>query len=158
MYRVCEHKTSGQFGSAHLVVPAAIHDLIEGYVAKHRPAPQPENEDYVFLTPGSRKVAHLSDDLRALSKDFPTELGVINMTATEMRKLTSTTVATESHDEATVRNVASHMSHTTDTARRFYQHLQGEEKRVSAYATINNKHPLEEGEEELTQMATPKET
>ena len=49
-----------------------------------------------------------------------------------------------------MRNVLSHMSLTADTARRFYQHLQGEERSVTAYATINNKSSLEEGEEELT--------
>ena len=161
VYRVWEHKTNGQFGSAHLVVPTAIHDLVEEYAARHRPSPQPENEEYVFLTPGGRKVAHLSDDLRALSKDFPTELGVINVTATDMRKMTATGVAEESTDEATVRNVATHMSHSADTARRFYQHLQGEERSVTAYTTINGKRPAEEltqmvPTEELTQMVRPK--
>ena len=47
------------------------------------------------------------------------------------------------------------MSHTAETARRFYQHIQGDERSVAAYTIINkNKRPLEgEGEEkELLEM------
>ena len=83
----------------------------------------------------------LSDDLRALLKDFPTECGVLNITATS--------VAEEGSDEATVRNVASHMSHTAETARTFYQNMQGDERSVATYTVINkNKRPLEEEGEE----------
>ena len=90
--RAKKHTGDVRVGNTKLVPNLAVHipwfllHLIEGYVAKHRPSLQPENENYVFFTPGGRKVAHLSDDLRALSKDFPTELGVINGTAMEMRK------------------------------------------------------------------------
>ena len=141
-----------------MVVPEHIHNLIVEYVEKHRPQAQPENEEYVFLTPGGRKVAHLSDELRALSKDFPTELGVIKVTATDMRKMTATEVAQTSGNEATVRNVASHMTHTAETAKRFYQHLQERERSVTAYTTINkNKRTLEEEEEDnLTQLRLKK--
>ena len=64
--------------------------------------------------------------------------------------MTATAVAQTSGDKATVRNVASHMTHTAETAKRFYQHLQGRESSVTAYATINkNKRTLEE-ENKLT--------
>ena len=52
IYCVWEHKTSGQNGSANIVLSTEIHDLITDYIAKHRPKPLPENEEYVFLTPG----------------------------------------------------------------------------------------------------------
>ena len=35
IYKVWEHKTSGQFGSANLVVPEELHQLISAYIAKH---------------------------------------------------------------------------------------------------------------------------
>ena len=132
IYKVWEHKTSGQFGSVNLVVPEQLHQLISAYIAKHRPEAQ-DCKQYVFLTPNSKTVAHLSDELKSLSKDFPTEFGVQNVTATEMQKLTSAKV---SADEAAVQTIASHMTHSQE---RFYQHLESEEDSVVAYATINEK-------------------
>ena len=89
-------------------------------------------------------VAHLSGELKHLSRDFPTELGVLEVTATEMRKMTSTQVAKDSIDDATVRTVGSHMTHTTDTAKRFYQHLQGQKESVEAFRVINGDATKEE--------------
>ena len=66
------------------------------------PEAQEDCKQYVFLAPNGKKVGHLSEELKALSKDFPTEFGVLKVTATEMRKLTSTQVAKESTDEAAV--------------------------------------------------------
>ena len=136
IYKVWEHKTSGQFGSVNLVVPEELHQLISAYIAKHRPEAQ-DCKQYVFLTPNSKTVAHLSDELKSLSKDFPTEFGVQNVTATEMQKLTSAKV---SADEAAVQTIASHMTRSQE---RFYQHLESEEDSVVAYATINEKRPRE---------------
>jgi len=53
----------------------------------------------------------------------PPRLGILDVTATEMRKLTATHVACEQSD-TTVRLVASHMTHDAETARKHYQHLQ----------------------------------
>ena len=61
VYRVCEHKTPGQFGSANIVLSKKIHDMITGYIAKHRPTPLPENEEYAFLTRGGRKVYNVPE-------------------------------------------------------------------------------------------------
>ena len=68
---------------------------------------------------------------------IPTELGVINITATEMKNLTSTQIATD-EDEATVRLVASHMTHAADTVKRFYQHLQREKENVTVFNKISS--------------------
>ena len=132
--QVWQHKTSGTFGSANLVVPEAIHEIVCLYVERHRPTPTtPESSDLVFLTPQGRAVAHLSEDLRLLSKDFPTALGEMTMTSTKMRKLTATHVATSGATDDTIRKVAAHMSHGTETARRYYQHIEGEMESLQAF-------------------------
>ena len=119
-----QHKTSGLFGSANLVVPKMIHEMVSRYAEKHRPSPAADFEGYVFLTPQGRQVAHIADELRALTKHYPTALGVVSMTTTQMRKLTATEVARDESDEA-VRTVATHMTHGHDTAKKYYQHLEG---------------------------------
>ena len=77
----------------------------------------------------------MSDDLRALSKDFPTSMGVLKLTATNMRKLTATGVAAEGTEDM-VRKVAAHMTHGEDTARKYYRHLQGVAESVNAYTEV----------------------
>ena len=122
VYRVWQHKTSGQFGSANLIVTVRVHKLLTEYTSKHRPTPQEGCEQYVFLTPQGCQVTHISDDLITLSKSFPTSLGVISVTATDMRKFTATHVAKEGATAETIRTVATHMTHSEDTARRYYQY------------------------------------
>ena len=67
MYKVWDHKTYSQFGSAHIVTPEEVHEILCTYVKKHRPQPQPECSDYIFLTPSGHRVTHVSEDLRLLS-------------------------------------------------------------------------------------------
>ena len=109
------------------------------YVAQHRPVPAEDCQEFAFLTPQGRQVAHLSCELRVLSKDFPTSLGAINVTSTKMRKLTSTYVAANGASDATIRTVATHMTHAPDTARKYYQHLEGITKSVQAYDDITTR-------------------
>ena len=91
---------------------------------------------------------HISEDLRLFSKDYPTELGVIEMTSTEMRKLTSTKVA-EERDDITVRVIASHITHTAETAKKYYQHIQGVGQSVAAYGAIGWKRGAEDEEQNV---------
>ena len=93
----------------------------------------------MFLTPQGRQIAHLAYDLKGLSKDFPTSLGVINVTSTQMRKLTSTYVAANGATDASIRTVATHMTHDPSTARKYYQHVEGVSKSVEAYDDITKK-------------------
>ena len=109
--------------------------MLVSYMEKHRPTPAPGSEQFVFLTPQGRQVAHLSDDLRALSKDFPTSMGVLKLTATNMRKLSATGVAAEGTEDM-VRKVAAHMTHGEDTTRKYYRHLQGVAESVNAYTEV----------------------
>ena len=51
VYKVWEHKTITQFGSANLVMPVTFHQLIRDYIRSHRPQPAEGCEDYIFLTP-----------------------------------------------------------------------------------------------------------
>ncbi len=141
VYKVWEHKTSAQFGSANIVAPEHLHESLLSYVDKHRPHPQPENKEFVFLTPGGRLITNCSEDLRLLSKAFSTEHGELRCTPTKMRKLTSTQVAKESKEEATIQAVATHMTHSTDTAKHFYQQLQSTSASVKAFDLINRKQP-----------------
>ena len=142
VYKVWGHKTSSQFGSANIVTSEEVHEILCTYVEKHRPQPQPQLREYVFLTPAGNLIAHISEDLRLLTKSFNTEYGEIKCTATKMRKLTSTHIAKQSTDEATVRRVAAHVTHSTDTAKIYYQHMQGTSDSIKAFDTIT-KRPAE---------------
>ena len=151
IYKVWNHKTSGQFRSANIVLPLEIHNIISAYVDKHRPTPQDEFAQLVFLMPGGRQVAHVSEDLSALSQEFPTQSGRLNVTATEMRKMTATDIARDGADNATIRELATHMSHSEMTARRYYQRIEGEDGSVRAFGAISGKRQAEE----RTQMGPP---
>ena len=117
-------------------MPDKINQLVLQYVENHRPAPAQDCEEFVFLTPQGRQIAHLAYDLKGLSKDFPTSLGVINVTSTHVRKLTSTYVAANGATDASIRTVATHMTHDPSTARKYYQHVEGVSKSVEAYDDI----------------------
>jgi len=144
IYKVWNHKTSGQFGSANIVLPLEIHDIISAYIDKHWPIPKDEFTQLVFLTPGGRQVVLISEDLSALSRDFPTEHGRLNVTAKEMRKMTVTDFARKGAGDAMIREIATHMSHSEATARRYYQWLEGEEGSVRVYGSFSGKRPDEE--------------
>ena len=155
--QVWQHKTAGQFGSANLVLPEAHHHLVSEYIRKHRPAAAAGCEDFVFLTPLGKQVAHISDDLRALSTDFRTPTGVLKVTSTDMRKLTCTNVSAEGSEEL-VRKVAAHMTHGENTARKYYRHTQGVEESVLAYqatAGTRKRKAEEESEEKENQLPFP---
>ena len=47
--RVWEHKTSGQFGSANVVVPEHIHSLIVEYDTDHKPSQKMKNMSFSHL-------------------------------------------------------------------------------------------------------------
>ena len=53
-----------------------------------------------------------------------------------MRKILATNVAATS-DDATVRRVGQHMTHDTETAKRYYQQMQGRKNSVEAYEALN---------------------
>ena len=120
-------------------MPDKINQLVLQYVENHRPASAQDCEEFVFLTPQGRQIAHLAYDLKGLSKDFPTSLGVINVTSTQMRKLTSTYVAANGATDASIRTVATHMTHDPSTARKYYQHVEGVSKSVEDYDDITKK-------------------
>ena len=122
IYKVWNHKTSGHFGSANIVVPLEIHDRISAYISKHRPTPQEEAQECVFLTPGGYQVTHILEDLSALSRDFPTKYGRLNMMATEMQKLTATDIAKAGASNATIRELATH-THDTFSIEQGEEHL-----------------------------------
>ena len=138
IYKVSHHKTMGHFGSANLVAPENYHHMLGKYINKHRPKPSEGNEDYVFLTPQGKLVAHISDDLRSLSKDFPTSLGVLTVIATDMRKFTASEVAQDGSEEM-VRRVATHMTHGENTARKYYRHIQGVQESVDVYSEVTSR-------------------
>ena len=127
-------------------MPDKVHLLVLQYVEHHRPAPATGCEEFVFLTPQGRQIAHSACELKGLSKDFPTSLGVINVTSTQMRKLTSTYVAANGATDASIRTVATHMTHDPSTARKYYQHLEGVSKSVEAYDDITRKRSAPEEE------------
>ena len=117
----------------------ALAPLVSRYAEKHCPSPAADCEaGYVFLTPQGRQVAHIADDLRALTKDYPTALGIVSMTTTQMRKLTATEVARDGSDQV-VRTVATHMTHGPETAKKYYQHLEEVQQSVSAFEEISSR-------------------
>ena len=65
-----------------------------------------------------------------------------------MRKLTATQVANDGASDEIVRNVATHMTHSADTARKYYQHLEGVAQSVEAYTEISRKRFAHEEQQE----------
>ena len=128
-------------------MPATEHRLISIYIEKHRPAPSPGCEEYVFLTAQGKQATHISDDLRALTKDFPTSIGTLKVTSTDMRKFTATEVAVNESDEV-VRKVAAHMTHGEHTAKKYYRLQQGISESVDTYSEITSKGKKRRREEE----------
>ena len=137
VYKVWEHKTKVSYGSANLVIPQKFHTLMTRYMTHHRPQPSEGCEEYVFLTPNGRRVTHLSDELARLSRDFPTQHGVLKVSSTEMRKMSSTAVAS-TKDDAMIRSVANHLTHDPSTAKAYYQHVHGSKNSLQAYNTLNS--------------------
>ena len=71
-----------------------------------------------------------------MSKDFPTEAGVINVSSTDMRKMTAGDVA-ETKNDATVRVVSTHKSQDFDTTKRYYHQLHTDDNSLKAFQTVN---------------------
>ena len=82
-------------------------------------------------------------------------MGVINVTSTQMRKLTSTYVAANGATDASIKTVATHMTHDPSTARKYYQHVEGVSKSVEAYDDITKRRRGAE-EEILSFQPKPK--
>lgn len=91
------------------------------YTNTQRESAATSQKNLGFLTPGGRKICQLSDDLWFLTKDYPSEFGVLSFTATDMRKASATYVV-ESSSESERKVVAEHMSHDIMTANILCQH------------------------------------
>ena len=68
------------------------------------------------------------------------------------RKLTSTYVAANGASDATIRTVATHMTHAANTARKYYQHVEGVTKSIQAYDDISTRKRRVDEEEPLPIM------
>ena len=100
--------------------------------------PAPECEEVVFLTPQGKQVAHISDDLRALTKDYPTLLCVIKLTATKMKKIDGNRRGSRRLRGGRQKSCCPHDARG-NTARNYYQHLLGIAQSANAYAEIGKK-------------------
>ena len=130
--KVWEHKTKASFGSAHIVIPSQIYDLLSRYITLFRC--KEEVQSLAFVTSAGRKVTQISEDLKALSSAFGQTLSI---NPTLNRKAASTKAATSLTDND-MRIVATHMSHSVTTAKKHYQHLADTNSAVTAYTMLND--------------------
>lgn len=117
--KVFSHKRYSTHGSANLVIPENIYELVGRYIEVHQPKPLPQNEDIVFLTSSGRRITRLSADQKELTKRIGHNVTAVM--ATDMQKGTCTHIGPR-EDDATARKVVSHMTHKHSTAQAHYWH------------------------------------
>lgn len=123
---VWEHKTVTSHGSAKIVMPPWVYEILMTYTGDKTGA------DRVFQTTTGEPVTHLSIELEKLGNIFGKKL---TMSPTTNRKTVATTVGRTVSD-AEERRVAAFMSHSLNTARSNYQHLNDSESAVEVYQTL----------------------
>ena len=125
---VWNHKTAAQHGAAKIVTPTWLYAIIKRFVEGK------DTSDLAFTTSGGGKISHTGIELEQLSAAFGKKFAI---TPTENRKAIATEIA-EIGTEAEIRKTARHMTHSVDTARRAYQHIDGAESGVEVFERINN--------------------
>lgn len=138
--RVARHKTARK-GPAYLTMTANDYKMLKKYVKRVRPRLDPAGQlDLLFIRRGPKQVK----DVNALLNFLKGKYGLVIETSTKLRK----SGETASFQTLTVKEselVSRHMSHTPQTAARYYQAVVG--KREAARAHVLRAKLYEEGNE-----------
>jgi len=144
--RVARHKTARK-GPAYLTMTANDHKLLKKYVKRVRPRLDPAAQlDLLFIRRGPKQVK----DVNALLNFLKGKYGLVIGTSTNLRK----SGETASFQTLTVKEselVSRHMSHTPQTAARYYQAVVG--KREAARAHVLRAKLYEEIHHQLARCA-----
>ena len=86
----------------------------------------------LFLLTGSRAVSNLSSRVKRVGERY----GLVLPSASRVRKIGATCVATALGDSAKAHLVTRHMSHSASTEAQYYQAIVGDQHAVSAYGIM----------------------
>lgn len=132
--KVMDHKTTGSFGPAEVVVSIDLYQMMEQYFEHIRNNITPQNEMYenrFFLTNTGNEFTKVSERMKEVAASFGLTLP---MSGTS-RKV----VATEAYkyeDNIIVRKMQRHMCHSSTTCEQFYQ-------QTSNDAAVSSKRTIE---------------
>ena len=117
---VKEHKTTGSFGPARVVVSAKIYSLMEIYFNNVRKGLTPQHEAYknrFFLTNTGNEYTKVSERIRDVAESFGVPVPRLGLG----RKVVATETFKSEKTDSVVRKVQKHMCHSTATCEMFYQ-------------------------------------
>lgn len=117
--QVFEHKTSGSFGPANVVIEPNIYNLMAEYFTTIRTKIEPKCKQFserFFLTNTGFEFRNISETMQEVAKLFGIELP----NATIHRKWIDTN-AYATVDDKTMRVLNKHMAHSSTTSTKFYQ-------------------------------------
>ena len=117
---VKEHKTTGSFGPARVVVSTKICNLMEIYFNDVRKGLAPQHEVYkdrFFLTNTGNEYAKVSERIRDVAESFGVPVPKLGLE----RKVVATETFKSEKNDSVVRKIQKHMCHSTATCEAFYQ-------------------------------------
>lgn len=132
--KVMEHKTTGAFGPAVIVVSHEVALLMEGYFLHIRGKILPQNSLYekrFFLTNTGNEYGKICECMRDVAESFG--LSVPNP---GLQRKVLASEAYKSQDNIVVRKMQKHMCHSAATCESYYQHADNE-------SAINTKKAIE---------------
>ena len=116
---VVEHKTTGSFGPAKVVISNSICSIMEQYFVHVRAKIIPKHPTFqnrFFLTNTGNEFSKVGERMKDTAKTF----GLLLPTVGLQRKVVATEVY-KTQDDITVRGVQKQMCHGTTTCEKFYQ-------------------------------------
>ena len=131
---VMEHKTTGAFGPAKIVVSRKVSEVMEAYLLYVREKITPQNrvfEKRFFLTNTGNEFSKISERMKYVAESF----GLVVPKSGVQRKVVATE-AFKSEDNVSVRKVQKHMCHSATTCEKFYQQMDND-------AAVTSKRTIE---------------
>ena len=131
----CHHHKTGPQGIAEVVINKTVEQLMESYFKYVRQRLQPDNNvsHLYFLTPTGRRYTQV---FRKMKEAFETILDInIKLPPPAKYRIVVATDCSKEMSDQGLRTVAKHMSHSSETARKYYENLDLSDA-VSAKRTI----------------------
>ena len=132
---VMDHKTTGTFGPAKVVVSPEVVKIMEAYMTHVRQKLAPKHKTFekrFFLTNTGNEFRNISQHMDTFAESF----GLVVPTTGVQRKVVATEVF-KTEDNVGVRTVQKHMCHSATTCEKYYQQMDNSGA-VSSKRTIEN--------------------
>ena len=131
---IMEHKTTGAFGPAKIVVSRKVSEVMEAYLLHVREKITPQHQVFekrFFLTNMGNEFTKISERMKYVAESF----GLVVPKSGVQRKVVATE-AFKSEDNVSVRKVQKHMYHSATTCEKFYQQMDND-------AAVTSKRTIE---------------